>query len=85
MTKILKFPNRMINVATKKKFMELSELLDELNIKDKDYDTSLHAFIKKVRKFDEYLDVDTKSTKEMIQGFIDAYKAKIDNLEKLKK
>ena len=83
MSKILKFPE--LNApASKAKFKELAELMEAMNEKDEEYDKSVHLFIEKFKAIDKFLDNNSTSTKEVIEGIIDEYKTRIETLEKLK-
>jgi len=55
-----------------------------MNEKDEEYDKSVHLFIEKFKAIDKFLDNNSTSTKEVIEGIIDEYKTRIDTLEKLK-
>ena len=83
MSKILKFPE-LNGPASKAKFKELAELMHAMNEKDEEYDKSVHLFIEKFKAIDNFLDNNSTSTKEVIEGIIDEYKTRIDTLEKLK-
>ena len=83
MSKILKFPE-LNGPASKAKFKELAELMETMNEKDEEYDKSVHLFIEKFKAIDKFLDNNSTSTKEVIEGIIDEYKTRIDTLEKLK-
>lgn len=83
MSKILKFPE-LNGPASKAKFKELAELMDAMNEKDEEYDKSVHLFIEKFKAIDKFLDNNSTSTKEVIEGIIDEYKTRIETLEKLK-
>ena len=83
MSKILKFP-KLNGPASKAKFKELAELMHVMNEKDEEYDKSVHLFIEKFKAIDKYLDNNSTSTKEVIEGIIDEYKTRIETLEKLK-
>ena len=83
MSKILKFPE-LNGPASKAKFKELAELMEVMNEKDEEYDKSVHLFIEKFKAIDKFLDNNSTSTKEVIEGIIDEYKTRIDTLEKLK-
>ena len=83
MSKILKFPE-LNGPASKAKFKELAELMHAMNEKDEEYDKSVHLFIEKFKAIDKFLDNNSTSTKEVIEGIIDEYKTRIDTLEKLK-
>ena len=83
MSKILKFPE-LNGPASKAKFKELAELMETMNEKDEEYDKSVHLFIEKFKAIDKFLDNNSTSTKEVIEGIIDEYKTRIENLEKLK-
>ena len=84
MSKILKFPE-LNGPASKAKFKELAELMEVMNEKDEEYDKSVHLFIEKFKAIDKFLDNNSTSTKEVIEGIIDEYKTRIETLEKLKK
>ena len=84
MSKILKFPE-LNGPASKAKFKELAELMHVMNEKDEEYDKSVHLFIEKFKAIDKFLDNNSTSTKEVIEGIIDEYKSRIETLEKLKK
>ena len=84
MSKILKFPE-LNGPASKAKFKELAELMHAMNEKDEEYDKSVHLFIEKFKAIDKFLDNNSTSTKEVIEGIIDEYKSRIETLEKLKK
>ena len=83
MSKILKFPE-LNGPASKAKFKELAELMETMNEKDEEYDKSVHLFIEKFKAIDKFLDNNSTSTKEVIEGIIDEYKVRIETLEKLK-
>ena len=83
MSKILKFPE-LNGPASKAKFKELAELMEVMNEKDEGYDKSVHLFIEKFKAIDKFLDNNSTSTKEVIEGIIDEYKTRIETLEKLK-
>ena len=83
MSKILKFPE-LNGPASKAKFKELAELMEAMNEKDEEYDKSVHLFIEKFKAIDKFLDNNSTSTKEVIEGIIDEYKTRIETLEKLK-
>ena len=83
MSKILKFPE-LNGPASKAKFKELVELMEAMNVKDEEYDKSVHLFIEKFKAIDKFLDNNSTSTKEVIEGIIDEYKTRIETLEKLK-
>ena len=83
MSKILKFPE-LNGPASKAKFKELAELMELMNEKDEEYDKSVHLFIEKFKAIDKFLDNNSTSTKEVIEGIIDEYKTRIETLEKLK-
>ena len=83
MSRILKFPE-LNGPASKAKFKELAELMEMMNEKDEEYDKSVHLFIEKFKAIDKFLDNNSTSTKEVIEGFIDEYKTRIETLEKLK-
>tara|TARA_B100001559_G_scaffold260317_1_gene225129 strand:- start:294 stop:548 length:255 start_codon:yes stop_codon:yes gene_type:complete len=83
MNKILKFPE-LNGPASKAKFKELAELMHAMNEKDEEYDKSVHLFIEKFKAIDKFLDNNSTSTKEVIEGIIDEYKTRIETLEKLK-
>tara|TARA_B100000579_G_C22317019_1_gene614232 strand:- start:341 stop:595 length:255 start_codon:yes stop_codon:yes gene_type:complete len=83
MSKILKFPE-LNGPASKAKFKELAELMHAMNEKDEEYDKSVHLFIEKFKAIDKFLDNNSTSTKEVIEGIIDEYKTRIETLEKLK-
>ena len=83
MSKILKFPE-LNGPASKAKFKELAELMETMNEKDEEYDKSVHLFIEKFKAIDKFLDNNSTSTKEVIEGIIDEYKTRIETLEKLK-
>ena len=83
MSKILKFPE-LNGHASKAKFKELAELMEAMNEKDEEYDKSVHLFIEKFKVIDKFLDNNSTSTKEVIEGIIDEYKTRIETLEKLK-
>ena len=83
MSKILKFPE-LNGPASKAKFKELAELMEVMNEKDEEYDKSVHLFIEKFKAIDKFLDNNSTSTKEVIEGIIDEYKTRIETLEKLK-
>ena len=83
MSKILKFPE-LNGPASKAKFKELAELMHVMNEKDEEYDKSVHLFIEKFKAIDKFLDNNSTSTKEVIEGIIDEYKTRIETLEKLK-
>ena len=83
MNKILKFPE-LNGPASKAKFKELAELMHVMNEKDEEYDKSVHLFIEKFKAIDKFLDNNSTSTKEVIEGIIDEYKTRIETLEKLK-
>ena len=83
MGKILKFPE-LNDPAAKAKFKELAELMHAMNEKDEEYDKSVHLFIEKFKAIDKFLDNNSTSTKEVIEGIIDEYKTRIETLEKLK-
>ena len=83
MSKILKFPE-LNGPASKAKFNELAELMEAMNEKDEEYDKSVHLFIEKFKAIDKFLDNNSTSTKEVIEGIIDEYKTRIETLEKLK-
>ena len=83
MSKILKFPE-LNGPASKAKFKELAELMEAMNEKDEEYDKSVHLFIEKFKVIDKFLDNNSTSTKEVIEGIIDEYKTRIETLEKLK-
>ena len=83
MSKILKFPE-LNGPASKAKFKELAELMHAMNDKDEEYDKSVHLFIEKFKAIDKFLDNNSTSTKEVIEGIIDEYKTRIETLEKLK-
>lgn len=83
MNKILKFPE-LNGPASKAKFKELAELMEVMNEKDEEYDKSVHLFIEKFKAIDKFLDNNSTSTKEVIEGIIDEYKTRIETLEKLK-
>lgn len=83
MSKILKFPE-LNGPASKAKFKELAELMEAMNEKDEEYDKSAHLFIEKFKAIDKFLDNNSTSTKEVIEGIIDEYKTRIETLEKLK-
>ena len=83
MSKILKFPE-LNGPASKARFKELAELMEAMNEKDEEYDKSVHLFIEKFKAIDKFLDNNSTSTKEVIEGIIDEYKTRIETLEKLK-
>ena len=83
MSKILKFPE-LNGPASKAKFKELAELMELMNEKDEEYDKSVYLFIEKFKAIDKFLDNNSTSTKEVIEGIIDEYKTRIETLEKLK-
>ena len=83
MSKILKFPE-LNGPASKAKFKELVELMEAMNVKDEEYDKSVHLFIEKFKAIDKFLDNNSTGTKEVIEGIIDEYKTRIETLEKLK-
>ena len=83
MSKILKF-SKLNGPASKAKFKELAELMHAMNEKDEEYDKSVHLFIEKFKAIDKFLDNNSTSTKEVIEGIIDEYKTRIETLEKLK-
>ena len=83
MSKILKFPE-LNGPASKAKFKELAELMHAMNEKDEEYDKSVHLFIEKFKAIYKFLDNNSTSTKEVIEGIIDEYKTRIETLEKLK-
>ena len=83
MNKILEFPE-LNGPASKAKFKELAELMEVMNEKDEEYDKSVHLFIEKFKAIDKFLDNNSTSTKEVIEGIIDEYKTRIETLEKLK-
>ena len=83
MNKILKFPE-LNGPASKAKFKELAELMHAMNEKDEEYDKSVHLFIEKFKAIDKFLDNNSTSTKEVIEGIIDEYKTRIETLEKIK-
>ena len=77
MSKILEFPE-LNGPASKAKFKELAELMEVMNEKDEEYDKSVHLFIEKFKAIDKFLDNNSTSTKEVIEGIIDEYKVRIN-------
>ena len=69
MSKILKFP-KLNGPASKAKFKELAELMHAMNEKDEEYDKSVHLFIEKFKAIDKFLDNNSTSTKEVIEGLL---------------